>query len=42
MSMQERIEVNKRSPRNMTFADLESLPSVAEKGISAPENPLSD
>ena len=42
MSMQERIEANKRSPRNMTFADLESLPSVAEKGISAPENPLSD
>ena len=42
MSMQERIEINKRSPRNMTFADLESLPSVAEKGISAPENPLSD
>ena len=24
MSMQERIEINKRSPRNMTFADLES------------------
>ena len=39
MSMQERIEANKRSPRNMTFADLESLPSVAEKGISAPRKP---
>lgn len=40
MSMSERIEFNRRSPSNLSFADLENMPLANKGELEPPKNPL--
>jgi hypothetical protein len=40
MSMGERIEFNRRSPSNLSFADLENMPHANKGNLEPPKNPL--
>ena len=40
MSMGERIEFNRRSPSNLSFADLENMPQANKGNLEPPKNPL--
>ena len=40
MSMGERIEFNRRSPSNLSFADLEKMPQANKGNLEPPKNPL--